>query len=434
MEIYIVQQGDDIFSIANKYNISTERLISDNGLINPYTLVIGQSLVILNPKHSHIVKQGDTLASIAESNGISLMQLVRNNPFLYDRTNIYQGESLVIEFNTIRDLQVNGYTNVFLSQDILTKSLPYLTFISIYNYQIVDNYSSTILSLGDDTNIINIAKLYSTIPLLMISLLSQTGDINVEFVYKLLLDTKLQDEFMNELLQIVRTKEYMGVNFLINEIYEYNQNLYLDLIKKMSEVLRNDNYMLMITISPDYSVYENIDYHRISLYVDRIIFLQNIWAKKNQPPAPVSDISLIRPFIKNVISKVSPEYVSLGKPVVGYDWIVPFVPGSKVNLMTLNSTLVLAYDQSAIIQLDEESQTPFFNYIRFSNGTNEKHQVWFIDANSIIALDKVVIENDLIGTGIWNITSYNQQLFSITNATYNIIKFDWNELTQQVNE
>jgi spore germination protein len=52
----------------------------------------------------------------------------------------------------------------------------------------------------------------------------------------------------------------------------------------------------------------------------------------------------------------------------------------------------------------------------------ENHIVWFTDARSIKALDEVVIEYDLVGTGLWQLTSYNQQLFSITNAVFNIIK------------
>lgn len=423
MEIYVVQQGDDIESIANKYGISVERLITDNGLINPYSLVVGQTLVILYPKSTYIVKQGDTLATIAESNGISIMQLIRNNPILYDREFIYPDETLVISHNTIRDVQVNGYTNVFLSQDILIRSLPYLTFISIYNYQIAEIDGLKIISSGDDTNIIKMAKQYSTIPLMMISALSQTGDINVEYIYRLLLDIKLQDEFIYEMHQIVRSKRYMGVNLLISYISEYNQSLYINLFAKMSKIFRNDGYLFMITISPDFSVQENLDYHSISLLVDKIIFLQNIWAKQKQPPAPISNISLTRPFIANVVSKVSPNYIVLGKPLLGFDWIVPFSTGSRANLMTINTTLIQAYDNSAVIQLDAESQTPYFDYTRSTVGAPEKHKVWFIDARSIKALDEVVIEYGLVGTGIWNITSYNQQLLSMTTATYNIIKF-----------
>lgn len=98
MEIYIVKHGDNIESIANKYGITVERLITDNGLINPQSLVIGQALVILKPKITYTVMSGDTLESIANINHISLMQLIRNNPFLYDREFIYPGEGLVIQY------------------------------------------------------------------------------------------------------------------------------------------------------------------------------------------------------------------------------------------------------------------------------------------------------------------------------------------------
>lgn len=420
MEIYVIQSGDNIESIANKFGVSVERLISDNGLINPYSLVVGQTLVILYPDKTYTVKPGDTLAAIADSNGISVMQLIRNNPFLYNREYIYPDEILVIGYNTIRDVYVNGYTNVFLSQDLLTRALPYLTYISVYNYQI--SVSSSIISNGDDTVIIKTAQQYDTIPLLMISLESPTGELNVEYIYKLLLDTELQDKLINDMLQIMKSKEFMGLNLLVSNITEYNQGLFLNFFTKISNLLRNEKYFFMITISTDYTIIENLDYHSISLLVDKIIFLQDIWRMKKQPPAPISNITLIRPFIENVISKVSPKYISIGKPLLGYDWKLPFIPGSTANFMSLNSTIILAYDQRAVIQFDEVSQTPFFNYNASTVGAIENHIVWFLDARSISAIDDIVIDYDLAGTGLWNITSYNQQLFSIINAVFNIIK------------
>lgn len=423
MEIYAIQQGDNIESIANKYGISVERLISDNGLINPYSLVIGQTLVILFPERSYTVKSGDTLTTIAENNGISIMQLIRNNSFLYDREFIYPGESLVISYNTVKDIQVNGYSYVFLNQDILIKALPYLTYISIFNYRISEH--ANIINYGDDTEIIRLAKEYDTMPLLMISTYSPTGELNVEFVYEILLDNKLQDKLINEMLQIIRSKGFKGINFLISYITEYNQNLYLNFLSKLSWALRNESYIFMVTINPDYNPpYKNLDYESISLLVDRIIFLQNVWDINKQPPSPISNISLIRPFIEHVTSTVPSKYISLGKPIVGYDWELPFVPNETLaKLMSINSTITLAYDQSAVIELDEESQTPHYDYTRSTVGAPENHIVWFIDARSISALDDVLIDYNLIGTGLWHLTSYNQQLYSMINALFNIIKF-----------
>ena len=178
----------------------------------------------------------------------------------------------------------------------------------------------------------------------------------------------------------------------------------------------------MITINYDYSVQENIDYHNMSLLVDRIIFLENIWLKKNLPPTPVGNISLINTYIRDIINKVSPNYISLGLPLLGYDWNISSNIRTSANLMSLNSTLTLAYDNRAVIQFDEVSQTPYFEYSRTTFGVIDKHVVWFIDARSINALGEIIIEYDLIGTGIWNVTSYYQQLFSILTANYNIIK------------
>ncbi|MDI9509849.1 MAG: LysM peptidoglycan-binding domain-containing protein [Bacillota bacterium] len=421
MEIYIVQHGDSVESIADRYGISVERLISDNGISNPKILVVGQALVILIPKETYIVKPGDSLEAIASANGISIMQLLRNNPFLYNREYIYENESLVISFNTKGKIQTHAFTDAPLSQDTLYRALPYLTYISVYNYR-VSYETSSILNMYDDTNIVELAKRYSTIPLLMISALSLTGSINLEHLYALLLNNQLQDKLIDEAFEILRLSEYKGVNLAISYITDYNQGLYFSIIEKISKILRNTGYIFMVTISPNFSAEVNIDYSKISLYVDRIIFVENIWPKQAQEPAPVSNVSLIRPFIENVTRTISPSMISIGKPLIGYDWSIPFTPGSLAHILSLSSIISLAYEENAEIQLDEESQTPYFTYTRPSDRFNLHNIVWFIDARSIKALNDLILEYSLIGTGLWNLRNYYQKLFSIITATFDITK------------
>ena len=50
--------------------------------------------------------------------------------------------------------------------------------------------------------------------------------------------------------------------------------------------------------------------------------------------------------------------------------------------------------------------------------------MWFVDARSIDALLDLVVEYDLQGTGIWNITVYNAQLWLIINSQFEIAKFE----------
>jgi spore germination protein len=391
-------------------------------MINPYALVVGQTIVILYPSQTYTVQQDDTLATIADNNGISLMQLMRNNPILYDREYIYTGESLVISYDTVKDVQVIGYTYAYLNRDILIRALPYLTFISIFNYRITEN--ANIINYGDETEIIKMAKEYDTHPLMMISSFSPTGELNIEQVYELLLGNEQQDKFINDTLQILRTKGFMGINLIITYIKGYNLSLYLNFFAKLSSALRNEGYIFFITISPEYSItYENLDYNRISTLVDRIVFLQNVWDMNKQPPSPISNISLIKPFIEQITNTVSPKVISLGLPLIGLDWELPFIPTVTIaKTLSLNSVLALAYEQRAVIQFDEVSQTPYFEYIRSTVGAPENHIVWFIDARSINALDDVIIDYNLDSTGLWHLTTLNQQLFSMINSTFNIIK------------
>lgn len=427
MEIYIVQPGDNIISIANKYGLTVERLISDNGLINPNALVTGQTIFIFYPKTTYTVNEGDSLAAIADTYGITLLQLYRNNPFLFDRDFIYPGDIVVIDYDHTKDIQLNGFTYAFISDDILNRSLPYLTYISIFNYRIAED--ANIITYDDDELLIKTAKEYQTKPLLMISAFSPTGELDVGSVYNLLLNEELQDKSVNGMLQLVKTKGYYGINALISNINKTNQNLYYTVLTKLSIALRKEGFSLFLTINPNLKktgntfTFEDLDYIKISTIADRIIFLPHIWGLNKQPPAPISDISLFRPFIDYVTKLVSPNNISVSKPLIGYDWKLPFQAGTSfANSMTINSAITLAHEQQAVINLDEVSQTPYFNYIRSYVGYPESHIVWFIDGRSIKALNDVILDYDLVGSGIWNLMSYNQQLFSLVNATFNIIK------------
>ncbi|MDF2906266.1 MAG: hypothetical protein K0R34_1587 [Herbinix sp.] len=94
MEIYVVQMGDTIDSIAQRFNVTTAKLINENNLTVPDNLVVGQTIIITYPTQLYIVKEGDSLDSIAEAFNVTVMHLFRNNPHLTIRQNIYPARRL----------------------------------------------------------------------------------------------------------------------------------------------------------------------------------------------------------------------------------------------------------------------------------------------------------------------------------------------------
>ena len=91
MRIHTVQRGDSVYSIARQYGVPASRIITDNMLMNPGQLVVGQDLVILFPTITHTVRGGDTLSGIADLYGVSLLTLYRNNPQLGGMPGIFPG-------------------------------------------------------------------------------------------------------------------------------------------------------------------------------------------------------------------------------------------------------------------------------------------------------------------------------------------------------
>ena len=212
MEIYVVQQGDNIYSIAEKNGVTVDKLVHDNGLVYPYNLVVVQALVIAIPKQTHTIQQGDTLLGIAEAYQVSVMQLLRNNPFLFEREYIYPGETIVISYNTRGSITTNGFAYPFIKEDALLKILPNLTYISILNYTATE--TGDIIVAEDDSEIIKKSKEYSVIPLLVLTTLSLQGKPNFVVASSILLNEEYQEKLINNAIKLMKDKGYYGVNFI----------------------------------------------------------------------------------------------------------------------------------------------------------------------------------------------------------------------------
>lgn len=93
---YTVKKGDSLYTIANRYNTSVDNIKSLNNLVTN-NLSIGQVLKIpniSNTTQTYIVKKGDNLYSIARKFNVSVDSIKRKNNL---KTNVLSiGQSLII--------------------------------------------------------------------------------------------------------------------------------------------------------------------------------------------------------------------------------------------------------------------------------------------------------------------------------------------------
>jgi spore germination protein len=299
-----------------------------------------------------------------------------------------------------------------------------LTYLSIFGYRIIENGE---IEEIEDTKLIQTAKSYGVAPVMVLSTLSTGGIDNIEATYHLLNNEDLMDKLIDNLLIKLKKKGYYGVNVTYQLLNNATLSAFENFNTRAYTRLKNEGFAYFITISPnavftaDRISFEKVDYTKILQEVDGAVVLNYSWGTFLGPPAPLASISKINEFLDYLIPQTIPGKLVIGMPLIAYDWELPYNIGlSKANSLTLDGAVNLAGYVGATIQFDDVSQTPYFTYNESVIGIAREHIVWFIDARSIDAILKVILERGLNGSGIWNIMNYYPQIWLVINTQYEI--------------
>ena len=429
MIIHTVERGDSLYSLARRYNTTPARIASDNAMLPSASLIVGQSLVILEPTQTYTVQAGDTLYSIAMRYGVSVNQLFRNNPGLLGEMRINEGDNLIIslpapEFD--RTVAVTGYAYPFIDRRILTATLPYLTYLSIFTYGINDDGSLITL---DDDEIISLARQYGVAPIMMMSSLNSEGLFSSELASKIFASPELTANLIDNIERTVTEKGYAGVEFDFEYVSAEYADEYAELVNQTRQRLEPQGYVVFADLAPKESddkqglLYEGHDYTALGEAADRLLLMTYEYGYTYGPPMAVAPIGPVSGVLDYAVTRIPPSKLLLGEPNYGYNWTLPYVEGeSKAQSLSNVEATELARRVRAAIQYDDVAQSPYFNYYERTPDGAVEHEVWFSDARSADASLRLIDQYDLGGTGVWNIMRYFPQLWLVLNSLYNIEK------------
>lgn len=150
-DTYIVQKGDSLWSIANKFNMTVSELKNLNNLTNNL-LSIGQVLKIKdssnNGKKTYTVQKGDSLWVIANKYGITTEELKSYNNLTSNLLSIGQ----VLKIPQGKTSTENIYT-VKKGDSLWTIANRYNT--TVEKIKVLNNLTSNLLSIGQQLKIPN---------------------------------------------------------------------------------------------------------------------------------------------------------------------------------------------------------------------------------------------------------------------------------------
>ncbi len=401
MFIHIVQPGDSLFSISRRYHSTIDQIRSVNGL-EETNIVPGQALLI--PLYIYTVQPGDTLISIARKAFVPLEQLRAANPSI-NPYSLQPGMKLTIP--NISDYLVTtlGFyvvRNPDLDRTLIRDFAPYSSSISIFEYHIATNGA-----IANDLN--DLAAIEETwrnrvTPLATITNLTPEG-FSTELVHQVLNNPTARTNLVNNIFNLVSRKGYGGVNIDFERVSAEDRDLFTGFLRQLRDRFAPEGYVLTIAVpaktSEDIPWLRGYDYGGIGAVVNFMFIMAYDWHHAGSEPGPVAPITEVRRTIEFAIERISRRKIILGVPLYGYDWIIPYRPGTVAPAISNQSAIETAMRYQSPIQYSEEYKSPFF---RYRDQEGQLHEVWFEDVRSISEKMILIREYGLQGIGAWQLT------------------------------
>lgn len=431
MTIHRVRSGDSVYSIAREYGIPPSRIITDNLLENPGNLAVGEELLILFPNKTHTVRGGENIDTIASLYGITRADIYRNNPILNGQPNIYPGQVLNIFYDPppLGEISLLGYAYPTIDRTVLRRTLPYLTYLSVFSYGIRED-GTLIVPDGNPEELVRLSQEYGTVPLLVLTSLSESGTFSSDLAERVLTDPELSLKVISATAETVRNEGYGGVDIDFEYIPAAAADAYADFVERMKSAL-GDEYTVFTALAPKTSaeqrglLYEGHDYQKLGNASDDVLLMTYEWGYAYGTPLPVAPINEVRRVLDYAVTEIDRDKIFMGIPNYGYDWALPYVRGeSRAQSLSNTQAVRRAYERQAAIEYDETAQSPFYTYYDRPQTYEDavEHIVWFQNASSSEASLRLISEYSIRGAGVWNIMRYFPSFWTLANRLYTIRK------------
>lgn len=375
----------------------------------------------------YVVQPGDTVYSIASMTGNTVEELLRNNGLTPDSV-LVPGQALVLaeqeeERTQKREISVNGYAYPYIDNEVLQKTLPDLTYVTLFTYGFTEE--GELIGIQDEP-VIGEAKEAGVAPLMLLSTLTGDGTFSNELASRIFSDEAARNRLFDQVLQTMRTKGYYGLDVDFEFILPEDKDNYVQFLTELKSRLQPEGYPLFVALAPKTSgmqrglLYESHDYPAIGAVADYVLLMTYEWGYTYGPPMAVAPLNKVKEVLDYGVSVIPREKILQGIPNYGYDWTLPYVRGQSMARSIGNVEAVeIAMKYRATILYDETAQTPYFYY---TDEEGREHVVWFEDARSIDAKLRLNESYPLHGISYWNIMRYFPQNWVVVNDKFRVRK------------
>ncbi|MGG5253426.1 LysM peptidoglycan-binding domain-containing protein [Neobacillus sp. SM06] len=468
MQIHVVQRGEALWAISQRYRVTIDQIVRVNQLENPNQLVVGMALVIPTPSKAHTVRPGETLWLIAQKYGTTIQAIVQANQIsnpaaIYPgmvltipaRTHVIQpGETLwqiaqkygttvqeIIRINQIQNpnllypgaalaipfskpiVDVNAYTiDTGEKGGALIREVGRdLTYSSLFAYSMTESGGVSPLY---DTAFIQASLAERVAPMMCITNFTYK-DPGSRLAHTILSNPEIQDRLITNILSAIKSKGYRGLNVDFENVYPQDREFYNQFLQKAVDRLHPEGYFVSTALAPKVSaeqkglLYEAHDYSAHGRIADFVVLMTYEWGYRLGPPQAISPLNEIRRVLDYAVSVIPRNKIFMGFQIYARDWLLPHVKGQEAETFSQQEAVRRAIQYGAAIQYHSVAQSPFF---RYTDAQGRNHEVWFEDARSAQAKFDTAKEYGLRGISYWTLGYPYPQNWVLLEDTFLIRK------------
>ncbi|MCM3094285.1 MULTISPECIES: glycosyl hydrolase family 18 protein [unclassified Cytobacillus] len=420
MGIHIVQAGDSLWSISQRFNIPILNIIEANGLESAPAIIPGLALYIPENEpviRSYLVKQGDTLWTISQRFQSSINAILSANPGIRPER-LYIGQKLNIPSLRKLAMRTLGFIVPYSPETFLPafrETAKHLTYIAISSYSLTkEGYAYIEL---DDTAILAESRRLNVIPLLMIRNLAE-GDFNAELIGGVLERPAYRRNLILSLMNFVSQKGYGGISLDFEFIPPQRRqdfNLFIKELKNaLGQKILHVNVHAKTEDIPGNRIIGAYDYKAIGEGADIVAVMTMDYGYPTGPPNPIAPLWWVEEVIKYSATQIDTKKLQIALPLYGYDWRTA---DNQTRSFSMQGIQNLALSRGAIIQYDGYAASPWF---RYWNGA-EEHVVWFEDIRSITEKYKLIDQYNLLGMTYWQLSLRFPQNWAFMERNFTIL-------------
>lgn len=454
--VYTVQPGDTLFKIARQYNTLVESITVLNRLTSP-NLDVGQRLVI--PQYTEaIVNVGranvrsgpgvsnTVIATLSSGSKLPVTEATRD----WFRVTLHNGNPGWISRNLVNFRTYDGSKPI---QDIIGyytlsegPALPgsfrsfadntsRLTEVPLFMYRFDRNNPTSIEKFGDfpDSDVemlVSIAHRNNIMMLPVIhNLLYESGgqDVSRQVVKAMVATQESRATAISNIVALIDRFGFDGVNIDIEDVFMEDSRRLSMFYVELSRAMKSRGYFLSASVPsrirdyPPFNPFSDpFDYATIGAAVDQfIVMLYNEHGWPGSGPGPVVSSGWMTKVISYTLTKMPASKVAAAISVFGFDF----------NLTTGRNTYVtyaaaadLAKRYNKTVIFDQDTLTPMFDY---TDEQGNKHEVWFENADSIIAKIRLAWQMGISGVALWRLGMEDPALWPRISSDIVVRRINW---------